>query len=57
MSPPGRAKGEYCQAQHEGAPASPARPPRRRSIPLGGTARMAKGAPSGAGMVAQALGA
>ena len=45
MSPPGRPKGEFRSAQHEGSPVrpSPGRP-KTGSLPLGGTARSAEGA-------------
>ena len=54
MSPPGRPKGEYRSAQHEGTPVSAAGPLPRRSLSTGqmmaptgpwGTARSAKEAP------------
>jgi len=42
MSAPGRPKGEFRSAQHEGTPVSaPGRP--KREFPLGGTARSALG--------------
>ena len=59
VSPPGRPKGEYRSAQHEGSPVSAPGRPKRESLPLGGTARSAKGAPMtfwGAGSVTKALG-
>ena len=43
MSPPGRPKGEYRSAQHEGTPVSPQNR-FKGEYPLGGTARSAKGA-------------
>ena len=46
MSPPGRPKGEHRSAQHEGSPVSAKGRPERELLPLGGTARSAKGAPS-----------
>ena len=36
MRSPGRPKGEYRSAQHEGTPLSAAGPLPRRSLPLGG---------------------
>jgi hypothetical protein len=45
MSPPGRPKGKFRRAQPEGSPVSSAGPFPRRSLPLGGTARSAMGAP------------
>jgi len=45
MSPPGRPKGEYRSAQREGTAMSPPHGrPKEGSLPLGGTARSAKGA-------------
>ncbi|HEX6017634.1 MAG TPA: acetyl-CoA carboxylase biotin carboxylase subunit [Burkholderiaceae bacterium] len=44
MSPPGRPKGESLSAKREGSPASAIPVSRSHSLPLGGTARGAKGA-------------
>ena len=44
MSAPGRPKGEYRSAQHEGSPMSAPGRPKREWLPLGGKARSAKGA-------------
>ena len=44
MSLPGRPKGEYRSAQREGTPLSAPGRPERELLPLGGTARSAKGA-------------
>jgi hypothetical protein len=44
MNPPGRPKGEYRSAQHEGSPVSAPGRPKREWLPLGGTAPSAKGA-------------
>ena len=44
MSPPGRSKGEFRSARHEGSPVSPSPGrPKAGSLPLGGMARSAKG--------------
>jgi len=43
MSPPGRPKGEYRSAQHEGIPVSAKGRPERELLPPGGKARSAKG--------------
>jgi len=43
MSAPGRPKGEFLSAQHEGVPISPLPGrPKAGSLPLGGTARSAR---------------
>ena len=44
VSAPGRPKGEYRSAQREGTPVSAPGRPKRELLPLGGTARSAKGA-------------
>jgi hypothetical protein len=45
MSAPGRPKREYRSAQREGVPIRAPGRPKRELLPLGGTARSAKGAP------------